>query len=150
LAWALVVLAVVAGVGWLYILRDARALAVGPLLDGALPLQQLAGGSAQPLLRMAVAWLPGGLAAGLALRLTGARRVVRLVGLAVVAAVVLIPTGAVSDAIAVNEPVASHVVPALTRSGTWAAVALFVIGALPFTWPAPPRARGGRAAASAR
>src|SRR4051794_5622523 len=52
-----VVGAVVAGTGWLYLLRHTSVLAVGPSFRGALPLQQLAGGSAQPLGRMAAAWI---------------------------------------------------------------------------------------------
>jgi hypothetical protein len=99
---------------------------------------------------MAVAWLPAGAAAGLVLRLTQARPALRLIGLALVVAVLLLATGAVSDAIAVNEPVRDHLAPQLAKAGTWAAVALFVLGALPFTWRAPPRRRAARAGASGR
>jgi hypothetical protein len=44
-------IAVIAGVGWLYLLRDAGLLGVGPRVRDALPLQQLAGDDGQPLLR---------------------------------------------------------------------------------------------------
>ena len=38
--------AVAAGTGWLYLLRELHVLTLGPRLGGALPLQQLAGGDA--------------------------------------------------------------------------------------------------------
>ena len=46
-----------AGVGWLYLLRDAGALALGPHVPETLPLQRLAHGDAQPLARLVAAWL---------------------------------------------------------------------------------------------
>src|SRR5205085_604507 len=64
---AVTVVATAAGVGWLYLLFQWGALDAGPHVSGALPLQQLAGNEAQPLLRVAVAWLPAGVAAGAAL-----------------------------------------------------------------------------------
>src|SRR5439155_4733245 len=63
---------VVAGVGWLYLLRDLGALAAGPRIGEALPLQRLAHEDAQPLARLVAAWLPAGLLAGAALRALGA------------------------------------------------------------------------------
>lgn len=64
-------LAVVAGglcgAGWLYVLRGAGLFAAGPKIGDALPLLQLAGFDAQPLLRVAVAWLIAGGLTGLAL-----------------------------------------------------------------------------------
>src|SRR5262245_54470291 len=59
--------AVFAGVGVLYLIRGVSPLALGPEISGALPLQQLAGGESQPLLRLAVAWVPAGFVAALAL-----------------------------------------------------------------------------------
>jgi hypothetical protein len=136
-----VVAASAAGVGWLYLLFQAGALAAGPRLAGALPLQQLAGNDAQPLLRVAVAWLPAGLAAGAALGvLTRLRRVARALTVGLVGAIVLVAAGAVSDAIALNERVLPHLGSQLGRDGTWVAVGLLVIGSLP--------AGAGRARAS--
>jgi enterochelin esterase-like enzyme len=68
LAAVAVVAAVLAGVGWLYALRGFGWFAVGTHIGDALPLLQLAGTDAQPLLRIALAWIGAGLVAGLALR----------------------------------------------------------------------------------
>ena len=103
---ALLLLAVCAGMGWLYLLREAGALDAGPRLSGALPLEQLARGDDQPLLRVAAAWVPAGLAAGLALAwATGWGRGRRALAVGLLGFVVLFATGAVSDAVAVNETV---------------------------------------------
>jgi hypothetical protein len=67
LALVVVLAAIAAGVGWLYAMRDVGWLAAGPRLPDALPLLQLAGTDGQPLSRVALAWLPAGIAAGLAL-----------------------------------------------------------------------------------
>jgi hypothetical protein len=120
--------AVVAGVGWVYQLRAAGLLGAGPRLAGALPLQQLAGDDAQPLLRMVGAWLPAGALAGLALaRLGQVRRPV--VVTAAVAAAVLVVTGAASDAIASSLSPGSTVVAQLGHPAVWAATAMSAVGA---------------------
>lgn len=62
-----VVIGLLAGDGWLYLLRDAGWLGAGPKVGESLPLLQLAGFDAQPLLRLAVAWLLAGALTGLAL-----------------------------------------------------------------------------------
>lgn len=120
-----------AGTGWLYLVRDLGALALGPRVSGALPLQQLADGDAQPLARMAVAWVPAGMVAGLAL---GARRgglsARRLAALAVACELLLMTVGALSDAASISGPIPEHVVPQLARAGTHVAVALIMTGAL--------------------
>jgi hypothetical protein len=120
-------LAVLAGVGWLYLLRGAGLLGVGPRLHGALPLQQLAGDDGQPLLRIAGAWLPTGAAAAAALLLLRVRRPVAVV--AAVAMAMLLLTGAASDAVVNSERVTSHLLPQLTRPGLWAALVLMTAGA---------------------
>ncbi len=56
-----------AGFGWLDLLRDLGALGFGPRLPDALPLRRLAGASAQPLARVVLAFATVGLVAGLAL-----------------------------------------------------------------------------------
>jgi len=128
--WTAVVVAVVAGVGWLYALRGVGALSVGPGVAGALPLQQLAGDDAQPLLRLGVAWIPAGAIAALALasgsRLSPTRRTV---GVALVGWLLLVLAGAASDAAAVSASVPSHLPEQLARTGTWVAVALMAVGA---------------------
>jgi hypothetical protein len=143
-----VIVTVVAGTGWLYLLRRTHDLAFGPTFQGALPLQQLAGGDAQPLPRMVVAWLPAGLALGVVLGVgTRMARPTRAALAAVGSAILLVASAALSDAIAQNDPVKAHISSALSTSGTWLAVALIVAGVL----IAPPwsvRRRGGAVAAS--
>jgi hypothetical protein len=125
------VVSVVAGTGWLYLLRDLHFPASGPLLDGALPLQQLAGGASQPLSRMLAAWLPAGVALGVTLAaLTRIPRPLRVALVAPVAAALLLVANAVSDAIAQNNPVGQHISSSLTRSGVWLAVGLLALGTL--------------------
>jgi hypothetical protein len=120
-----------AGIGALYLLRRVGLLAIGPPIRGALPLQQLAGGEAQPLLRMAIAWVPAGFVAGLALAsLTGLRQWARTASLAAMAALVLLLAGAAADAIAITDPLGPHLLPQLARVGTWTAVVLFALGSL--------------------
>jgi hypothetical protein len=100
-------------------------------VTGALPLEELAQRASQPLLRMAVAWLPAGFAAGLALAL-GTR--MRLLAIAAatgaLALLVLFSTTAASEAVSHNETFAEHVRSALERSGLWTAVAFVVIGSI--------------------
>jgi hypothetical protein len=115
---------VAAGIGWLYLLRGAGALAAGPSVRGALPLQQLAGDDGQPLLRLLAAWLPAGALAG---AVVGGRRGWVVVG--AVAWLALAVTGAVSDATAISGSVWEHVVPQAWRPGTWAAAGIMALGA---------------------
>jgi hypothetical protein len=123
--------ALIAGVGTVYLLRQAGPLAVGPNVPGALPLQQLAGGESQPFLRLAIAWVPAGLVAGLALvRLTSLNALARTLALAIPAAILLLLAGAAADAIAITDPLQPHLLPQLTRPGNWVAVALFALGSL--------------------
>jgi tetrahydromethanopterin S-methyltransferase subunit D len=126
-----VLLAVCAGMGWLYLLRQAGALDAGPRLSGALPLEQLARGDDQPLLRVAVAWVPAGVAAGVALAwATGWGRGRRALAVGLLGLVVLFAKGAVSDAVAVNETVASKLGDQISHGGIWLEVACLVIGSL--------------------
>jgi hypothetical protein len=140
--------------GWLYLLRHVGVLNAGPSVPGALPLQQLAGDDAQPLLRVAVVWLPLGAVAGGALGAAGVSGLARRVAwVGAVTVVVLIVTGAISDAAAISGPVGSHVGAQFGRTGTWVATALMVIGSLPVGAVGDRAAgarRGRRPAASAR
>ena len=124
-------LAIVGGVGWLYLIRDVHVLAHGPKVSGALPLEELASKGSQPLLRMAVAWLPAGFAGGLALALgTRLRAVSVAVSTGVLALLILGTTTAASEAVSHNETFVSYVRPALHRSGLWTAIAFTVIGSI--------------------
>jgi hypothetical protein len=127
----LVLLAVCAGMGWLYLLREAGALDAGPRLFGALPLEQLARGDDQPLLRVTVAWVPAGVAAGVALAwATGWGRLGRTITVGLLGFAVLFATGAVSDAVAVNETVASKLGGQFSHGGIWVEATCLVIGSL--------------------
>ncbi len=129
--WLVAIASVVAGVGLTYLLRHSSLLDFGPRVNGALPLQQLAGGETQPLARMAVAWLGAGSVAGFALAsLARSRIALRMLALAAIAAFLLLLAGAASDAVAISDPLGPHLVPQLSRAGTWVAVALFSAGAL--------------------
>jgi hypothetical protein len=131
IAVPVVVACVAAGIGWLYLLRNIGALDVGPTVPGALPLQRLAGNAGQPLLRMAVAWVPMGIVAGLALRATGIRwRLARAAIVAVVALALLVSAGAASDAVTSSSRFRTKISIQFNRPGTWAAAGLMVIGSL--------------------
>lgn len=65
--FAAVVAGLLAGAGWLYVLRGLGWLGLGPRVGDALPLLQLAGTDGQPLLRVLTAWLLAGLVTGVAL-----------------------------------------------------------------------------------
>ena len=56
-----------AGYGWMYVLRGLGWVNSGPTVGDSLPLLQLAGFDGQPLVRVAVAWLLVGVLTGLAL-----------------------------------------------------------------------------------
>jgi hypothetical protein len=100
-------------------------------VTGALPLEELAKRASQPLLRMAVAWIPAGCAAGLALALaTRLRAAVIAASTGLVALLILFSTTAASEAVSHNETFAEHVRSALSRSGLWTAVAFVVIGSI--------------------
>lgn len=102
-------LTVTAGAGCLYLLYRAGALAVGPSVARALPLEQLAGHAGQPLARVAVCWGAAGAAAGLAMEPIARTRALPVCGLyAAGLAVWLVGTGATSDALANNQRVVAH------------------------------------------
>jgi hypothetical protein len=66
-AVVIVVAGLLAGTGWLYVLRGLRWLGLGPRISDALPLLQLAAADGQPLLRVVVAWVLAGALTGVAL-----------------------------------------------------------------------------------
>src|ERR1700733_4549160 len=61
-----VIVGLLAGYGWLYVLRGTGWFASGPSVGDSLPLLQLAGFDGQPLLRVAVAFVLAGALVGLA------------------------------------------------------------------------------------
>ncbi len=142
-AYLLAIAALFAGIGVLFLIRRAGFLAIGPRVHDALPLQQLAGTDAQPLMHMVIAWVPAGFAAGVALMaLTRLGAAARVISLTVLAAAVLLFAGGLSDSISVNDPLSPHLAPQLHRDGTWIAVALFGLGALGAGFTASPPDRG--------
>jgi hypothetical protein len=127
---ATVIAVVLAGVGWLYLLRDSGALSGGPALAEALPLQRLAGNAAQPIGRIAVAWLPAGLVAGVLLVRAGfARRMPRAALLFALTAALLMLLGGVSDAITESDPLGAFMSAQPGRAAIWTAAALLALGA---------------------
>ena len=151
--WLAVLLALCGGVGWLYLVRDSTLLDAGPQLRGALPLEELAHQGAQPLARMAAAWLPAGFVAGLALALAANRRRpwLTVLGPTLLGFVLLFASTAGSEAVSRNQALTAHLVPALRRPGLWVALAFIAIGALlalAATWrraPSGPDAGAGAA-----
>jgi hypothetical protein len=129
---ALLVVVTVTGaaIGWLYAMRAAGFLNQGPHLHEALPLQRLAHGASQPLLRIALAWLPAGIVAGLILRTVGwRRRSTRAALMAAASLLLLLATGAAADAVTETEPIRNHLSQQPHRPVIWLAAVLAGIGA---------------------
>jgi len=129
-AAAAVLSVTLASVGWLYLLRAAHVLGVGPRVSEALPLQRLAGSDAQPLGRWLAAWLPAGVVAGVALRALGLRRRgLRAAAAGLPCAALLLAFGAAADAITETDPLAAHLGAQPQRLAIWLAAALVALGA---------------------
>ena len=80
---------------------------------------------------MLVAWLPTGVAAGVALdALTRLSRPVRSAMIAVVGAALLLAASAISDSIAQNDAIREHVSAAFSHQAIWLAVGLLALGSL--------------------
>lgn len=121
--------------GWLYLLRHTGALAAGPRLRDALPFQRLAGEGGQPLLRFAVAWLPAGVIAGLALRGLRVRRPLLIAGLfGLATAALVIVGGGVADGITANEHIGPHIAAQPGRLAPWLAAVLVAVPAAAVAW----------------
>lgn len=119
-----------AGLGWLYVLRGVGWLAMGSRVGDSLPLLQLAGFAGQPLGRVVAAWLVAGAVAGAVLvRMPRLRRGV-LAGL--LGLIVLLAASQASFALARNLRLASVLWGRAPGAGPWLAAALFACGcALP-------------------
>ena len=129
-AGAILLAVTIAGIGWLDLLRRSGALTGGPRLREALPLQRLAGGAAQPLGRMAAAWLPAGLAGGALLSTLGMPRLARGALLSAGCAGLLLALGAAADAVTASEPLTAHLAAQPGRGAIWLAAALAGAGGL--------------------
>jgi hypothetical protein len=125
-----------AGVGWLYVLRGLGWLDLGPRVNDALPLLQLPGFDAQPLARVAVAWISAGAVAAIPLvRVSRPRRA--LIAWLTVTALLLLASQA-SFALARNLRLGDVVSSRSPGLGPWLEGLLFAVGcALP-----GPKARG--------
>jgi hypothetical protein len=151
LAVAIVLAGTVAGVGWLYVLRDVRAFEVGPALPDALALERLAGTDAQPLLRVLAAFVPAGLAVAVALRAaTELGRARRAVVAGVPAYALLIVAGTASDAVTRSQPAARYVAAQPTRAAAWLPALILVICAYAVPAPRPRTGATHRAPAANR
>jgi hypothetical protein len=96
-----------AGTGWLYVLRGLHWLRLGPRIADSLPLLQLAASDGQPLVRVVVAWVLAGAFTGVALaELQPLRRFVLSL---VLALVVLLLASQASYALARNVAFSSTV-----------------------------------------
>jgi lysyl-tRNA synthetase class 2 len=133
--------------GLLYLLRDGRLLAAGATLAGALPLQQLNGDAAQPLLRVALAFASAGLAAGaLVGMLARSRALAAALAIGVLSWALLVAGGAASDAIASSLRLAPRLGPQLGHRGLWVEAVALLLGLLAGAW-AMRRERAPRPAA---
>lgn len=138
---AAVVLGLLAGYGWLYVLRGAGWLRSGPRVGDSLPLLQLAGFDGQPLARVAVAWLLAGVLTGIALICVAPSRRAVLAG--ALGLVLLLLASQASYALARNLPFGDVMLHRSPGPGPWVQAFLFGLGcALPRR--AVARAQGGR------
>jgi hypothetical protein len=126
----ILVLSLLAGVGWLYLLRSLGWFTLGPRLGDSLPLLHLAGFDGQPLVRVAVAWLLAGIVFGLALiRVDPWRRAV-LAG--VLGLVLLLFASQAAFALAENLRLSAVLWDRVPGFGPWFEALLFAAGsALP-------------------
>lgn len=139
-----VTVGLLAGDGWVYVLRGGGWLAAGPNVGDSLPLLQLAGSDGQPLLRVVVAWLIVGVLAGLALiRVAPLRRTALAGGLGLL---LMLLASQASYAAARNLRLTDILLSRSPGLGAWLGALLFAIGvALPRrAEPRLKRGRGGR------
>jgi hypothetical protein len=125
-----VFLALLIADGWLYLLRDAGWLGVGPRLVDSLPLLQLAGFDRQPLLRVLVAWVLAGLMVGLLLRRMG--RLERVAATGPLALILLLLGSQAAYALARNLRFTHVLTSRAPGLGAWLEAVFFALGcALP-------------------
>jgi hypothetical protein len=129
--WAVILVAgLLAGTGWLYVLRGLHWLALGPRIADSLPLLQLAASDGQPLVRVLVAWILAGAFTGVALaEAAPLRRLTLALG---VALVVLLLASQASYALARNVAFSSTVFSRTPGLGPVIEACAFALGcALP-------------------
>ena len=122
----IVLLELLTGLGWTYVLRGLGWLGAGPRIGDSLPLLQLAGFDGQPLLRVVIAWLlAGGLAGLLLVRVRPGRRAViaGLLGL-----VLLLLSAQASNAVTRNLRFSDVLLHRAPGAGPWLEAACFAIG----------------------
>jgi hypothetical protein len=126
----ILVLSLLAGVGWLYLLRSLGWFTLGPRLGDSLPLLRLAGFDGQPLVRVGVAWLLAGIVLGLALiRVDPWRRAALAAGLGLV---LLLFASQAAFALAENLRLSAVLLDRVPGFGPWFEALLFAAGsALP-------------------
>jgi len=123
---------ILAGFGWLYLLRGLGWFAVGPRIGETLPLLQLAGADVQPLLRVAVAWLLAGVLVGAVMVRVPPWRRSLTVGL--VALIVLLLAAQAAYSLTRNVPLSSVILSHAPGAGPAIEAALLALGcALPRT-----------------
>jgi hypothetical protein len=132
----LVLVALLTAFGWLYLLRDAGWLGLGPKLSDSLPLLQLAGFDSQPMMRVLVAWVVAGVLVGVLLGRLG--RAPRVLAAGVPALILLLLASQAAYALARNLRFTHILFSRTPGPGVWLEAACFAVGcALPrrdVTW----------------
>ncbi len=125
-----VVAGLLAGEGWLYILRGGGWLDAGPNVRDSLPLLALAGADGQPLLRVLVSWLlAGAIAAVVMVRLPAPHRAALAGALCLV---LLLLASQASYALVRNLRLSDVITSRAPGAGPWVQALAFAVGcALP-------------------
>lgn len=142
-ALVILVAGLLAGTGWLYVLRGLHWLDVGPRIGDALPLLQLASFDGQPLLRVLCAWVLAGAICGVALSQVAPNR--RVLPAFVIALVALLLAAQESYALTRNVTFSSTVFSHAPGLGPVLEAVAFAVGCwLPRPIDRRQRARAGR------
>ena len=123
----LLVVSVFAGIGLLYALRGLGWATVGPAVPDSVPLLALAHHDAQPLARVAIAWLAMGAAFGILTAWIAPRRRA-LIALLPVLILLLLASDA-SFALSENLRLSGVLWGRVPPSGAWIEALLFAVGA---------------------
>jgi hypothetical protein len=138
----MLLLALLTGTGWLYVLRGLRLFALGPGVGDSLPLLQLAGFDGQPLARVAVAWLLAGALFGVVL--IRVDPLPRAIVAGAVGVLLLLFASQAAYALAQNLRLSHVLWSRLPGFGPWLEGLLFAAGsALPRPLPGSQRLRPG-------
>ena len=134
----LIVAALLAGTGWLYVLRGLGWFDFGPGVRDSLPLLQLAGYDVQPLGRVIVAWLAVGAVVGIVLVHVPRARRVAMVAVASLALLLLLSQA--SFALTRNVRLQNVLWSRLPGTGPWLEAVLLAVGSALAGW----KSRAGR------